>query len=271
MMEDHDPSDPSDADEIHPSKGLTLAQQRQFDLVSFRVSWSQAILFGCYEVTASFLLVIVSMIYYKKPEDEQLTECGSLLPTWKSVAVIFSFYTLVWFSVVLANIWFIRHTRRQAASDVSSWVMLTHPAGRLILGLFSFFITCAFSSPPTDPEGAATTLQYVNRISMWVVKSTLIIDSAFLLFFIYSVVRNEIDWLRGGTHVWTARQLIILQLKFTMIVCYLTTHINVVILTASIFACNAFIFVIWSRLMTTSRKAKQKYSNPNYDENENDS
>ena len=48
MMEDHDPS--SDADEIHPSKSLTLAQQRQFDLVSFRVSWSQAILFGCYEV-----------------------------------------------------------------------------------------------------------------------------------------------------------------------------------------------------------------------------
>ena len=63
---------------------------------------------------------------------------------------------------------------------------------------------------------------------------------------------------------------IFLQLKFTMIVCYLSTHINVVILTASIFSCNAFIFVIWSRLMSTSRKAKQKYSNPNYDENEND-
>ena len=31
-------------------QGLTLAQQKQFDLVSFRVSWSQAILFGCYEV-----------------------------------------------------------------------------------------------------------------------------------------------------------------------------------------------------------------------------
>ena len=29
---------------------LTLAQQKQFDLVSFRVSWSQAVLFGCYEV-----------------------------------------------------------------------------------------------------------------------------------------------------------------------------------------------------------------------------
>ena len=41
----------SDGEEIQPSKGLTLAQQRQFDLVSFRVSWSQAILFGCYEVS----------------------------------------------------------------------------------------------------------------------------------------------------------------------------------------------------------------------------
>merc|ERR1712088_866275 len=83
----------------------SLVQQQQAELVSFRVSWSQAVLFGCYEVTASFLLVIVSMIYYEKPEDE-LTECGTLLPTWKSVAVIFTFYTLVWFSVVLANSWF---------------------------------------------------------------------------------------------------------------------------------------------------------------------
>lgn len=121
---------------------------------------------------------------------------------------------------------------------------------------------------------------------MWVVKSTLVIDAIFLMFFIYSVIRSEIEWLRGGTQVWTARQLIILQvrllrlysntntlfqLKFTMIVCYLSTHINVVILTASIFACNAFVFVIWSRLMSTSRKAKQKYSNPNYEENESDS
>ena len=56
-------------------------------------------------MTASFLLVIVSMIYYKKPEDGQLTECGTLLPHWQSVATIFSFYTLVWFSVVLANTW----------------------------------------------------------------------------------------------------------------------------------------------------------------------
>ena len=32
------------------SNDLTIAQQKQFDLVSFRVSWSQAVLFGCYEV-----------------------------------------------------------------------------------------------------------------------------------------------------------------------------------------------------------------------------
>ena len=151
-MEEQDPSD-----DIQPSKSLSIAQQRQFDLVSFRVSWSQAILFGCYEVrnssrelvntplvkvTASFLLVIVSMIYYKKPEDEQVTECGTLLPNWKSVAVIFSFYTLVWFAMVVANFWFIRHTRRQAASDVSAWVMLTHPAGRLILGNAGQVVNC---------------------------------------------------------------------------------------------------------------------------------
>ena len=61
------------------------------------------------------------------------------------------------------------------------------------------------------------------------------------------------------------------QLKFTMIVCYLSTHINVVILTATIFMCNVFIYVMWSRLMSSSRKAKQKYTNPNYtDENDND-
>ena len=28
-----------------------MAQQKQADLVSFRVAWSQAVLFGCYEVS----------------------------------------------------------------------------------------------------------------------------------------------------------------------------------------------------------------------------
>ena len=59
-----------------------------------------------------------------------------------------------------------------------------------------------------------------------------------------------------------------LQLKFTIIVCYLSTHFNVVLLTAIIFFCNVFIYVIWSRLMSSSRKAKQKYNNPNYEDDE---
>jgi len=251
-------------------QGLTLAQQKQFDLVSFRVSWSQAILFGCYEVTASFLLVIVGMIYYKTPETGQVTECGGLLPDWKSVSAIFSFYTIVFVLMVLANIWFIRHTRREAASDVSIWVILTHPALRLILSLFAFFITCAFSAPTQDPL-TATTLQYVTRISMWVVQATLVVDVVFLLFFVFCVIRNEIEWLKMVTNIWTARQFIVLQLKFTIIVCYLSTHINVVIITGAIFLCNVFLYVVWSKLMSTSRKAKQKYTNPNYtDENDND-
>ena len=58
------------------------------------------------------------------------------------------------------------------------------------------------------------------------------------------------------------------QLKFTIIVCYLSTHFNVVLLTAIIFFCNVFIYVIWSRLMSSSRNAKQKYTNPNYEEDE---
>lgn len=249
-------------------KELTLAQQKQFDLVSFRVSWSQAVLFGCYEVMASFLLVVVGMIYYTTPADGQLTECGTLLPDWKSVSAIFSFYTIVVVVMVAANVWFIRNTRREAAADVSIWFILTHPALRLILSLFAFFITCAFAAPPID--GDATTLQYVTRISMWIVQATLVVDSVFLMFFIFCVLRREIEMMRAGTHVWTARQFIILQLKFTMIVCYLSTHINVVILTTIIFICNVFIYIIWSRLMSSSRKAKQKYTNPNYiDENDN--
>ena len=93
-----------------------------------------------FQVSASFLLVIVGMIYYKTPEDGQITECGSLLPDWKSVSAIFSFYTIVFVLMVLANIWFIRHTRRDAASDVSIWVILTHPALRLILCQYMVFM-----------------------------------------------------------------------------------------------------------------------------------
>jgi len=250
---------------------LTESQQKQADLVSFRVAWSQAVLFGCYEVTASFFLVVVSMCYYKKPEGDQVkTMCGTLFPDWQSVAVICTFYTLVYLFVVISNIWFIRGTRRKVASDVSNWVILTHPAGRLVLGLLAFFISCAFSSPPNPPL-PATVLQYVNRLSMWVIKGALILDAVFVIFFVFCVLKNEVDWLKTGTNIWTARQLAVLQIKFAVIVCYLSTHFSVILLVLLILCCNAVVYVVWYRLMRTSRKAKQKYSNPNYqDENEND-
>ena len=81
---------------------------------------------------------------------------------------------------------------------------------RIFSALFAFFITCAFAAPPTDPL-KATTLQYVTRISMWVVQLTLVIDAVFLMFFMFCVFRKEIEWMKMGTNIWTARQLIILQ------------------------------------------------------------
>jgi len=250
---------------------LTMSQQKQADLVSFRVAWSQAVLFGCYEVTVSFFLVVVSMFYYRKPEGENvIMMCGTLFPTWQSVAIICTFYTIVYLCVVISNIWFIRQTRRKVSSDVSTWVILTHPAGRLVLGLLAFFITCAFSSPPTPPT-PATVLQYVNRLSMFVIKGAMVLDTAFFIFFVVSVLKNQVDWLKIGTNIWTARQLAILQVKFAVIVCYLSTHFSVIVLVLLILCCNALVYVVWFRLMKTSRKAKQKYSNPNYqDENENE-
>merc|ERR1712072_896224 len=49
-------------EEISPME----AEKKRMD-ISFRVSWSQAILSGCYEVTVSFVLVVISMLYYEKP------------------------------------------------------------------------------------------------------------------------------------------------------------------------------------------------------------
>ena len=85
------------------------------------------------QVTASFLLVIIGMIYYKAPDDGMVTECGSLLPDWQSVSAIFALYTIVFILMFLANVWFIQHTRRQAATEVPTWVIFTHPALRLVL------------------------------------------------------------------------------------------------------------------------------------------
>ena len=84
--------------------------------------------------------------------------------------------------------------------------------GNPFSALFAFFITCAFAAPPNDPL-KATTLQYVTRISKWVVQLTLVIDTVFLVFFIFCVFRREIEWMKMGTNIWTARQLIILQVN----------------------------------------------------------
>merc|ERR1719430_54490 len=97
------------------------------------------------------------------------TLCGSLFPTWQSAAWLVAFYALVYISMMLANIYFIRQTRRKVYSKVSLWVILTHPAGRLLLGVISFFITCAFAAPVDEHMGTAN--QYINRISMHVTKA----------------------------------------------------------------------------------------------------
>lgn len=97
--------------------------------------------FSSLQVTASFLLVIIGMIYYKAPEDGMVTECGSLLPDWKSVSAIFSLYTIVFILMFLANVWFIQHTRRQAATEVPTWVIFTHPALRLVLCKYQYYST----------------------------------------------------------------------------------------------------------------------------------
>merc|ERR1712072_544958 len=161
-------------EEISPME----AEKKRMD-ISFRVSWSQAILFGCYEVTVSFFLVVISMLYYEKPsgpaalppllstsipatlstllattlapttvttmaESESSystssptttsttttttsttttttiattttaphTLCGSLFPTWQSAAWLVAFYSVVYLAILLANIHFIRQTKK---------------------------------------------------------------------------------------------------------------------------------------------------------------
>merc|ERR1712098_837139 len=87
------------------------------------------------------------MGFYEEPSDGSISSCGQLFPTWKSVAAIISIYALVYLVMVITNIYFIRQTNRKMSSNVSIWIILTHPAGRLILGLLGYFISCAFSVP----------------------------------------------------------------------------------------------------------------------------
>merc|ERR1719208_702382 len=65
----------TDTEEISPME----AEKKRMD-ISFRVSWSQAILFGCYEVTVSFVLVVISMLYYERAT-------GPALPALLSTAL----------------------------------------------------------------------------------------------------------------------------------------------------------------------------------------
>jgi len=248
--------------------GAVEALQKKKD-ISFRVGWSQAILFGCYEVTVSFVLVIVSISYYQKPSDGSISSCGDLFPTWRSVAAIISIYALVYLIMVATNVFFIRQTSRKMSSNVSRWIILTHPAGRLILGLLGFFITCAFSV--TEDKTQFTQVMYVNRIARILTKTCMVVDAGFCIFFLAAVIKREVDWLSAGTSIWTVRQLVFLQLKFAVIVCYLQRHINVVVLVLIIFICNALVYIIWSRMAKNSRKAKEKYSvaSLHQDENEN--
>merc|ERR1719228_2544103 len=260
----------------HPGGEIDKAEANRVRRdISFRVSWSQAILFGCYEITVSFLLVIVSMLYYEKAADPQAllamvsstpknlfvttttteeptttlnppatnassvnsttttttttttakphTLCGSLFPTWQSAAWLVAFYALVYLSVMAANIFFIRHTKKKVASKVSLSFILTQPLGRLLLGILSFFITCAFAAPVDEQHG--TINQYINRISMHVTKTAMVVDAGFCIFFIVAVVKLETDWLKLGTNFYTTRQLIFIQLKFAVLVCFLSAHI----------------------------------------------
>merc|ERR1719507_1071215 len=156
------------------------------------------------------------------------TLCGSLFPTWQSAAWLVAFYSVVYLAILLANIHFIRQTKKKVHSKVSLFVILTHPAGRLLLGIIAFFITCAFAAPVDEEKG--TLNQYINRISMHVTKTAMVVDAGFVIFFIVAIVKRETDWLRLGTNVYATRQLIFIQVKFAVMVCFLSSHISVIIL-----------------------------------------
>jgi len=179
-----------------------------------------------------------------------------------------AFYALVYLSVMAANIFFIRHTKKKVASKVSLSFILTQPLGRLLLGILSFFITCAFAAPVDEQHG--TINQYINRISMHVTKTAMVVDAGFCIFFIVAVVKLETDWLKLGTNFYTTRQLIFIQLKFAVLVCFLSAHIDVTLLVICVFISHIVVFSIWARMVKTSRKAKAKYETPEFqDVNEN--
>merc|ERR1719167_2040677 len=190
------------------------------------------------------------------------TFCGSLFPTWQSAAWLVAFYSVVYLAILLANVHFIRQTKKKVHSKVSLFVILTHPAGRLLLGIIAFFITCAFAAPVDEEKG--TLNQYINRISMHVTKTAMVVDAGFVIFFIVAIVKRETDWLKLGTHVYATRQLIFIQVKFAVMVCFLSSHISVIVLVLLVFFCHVFVFMVWARMVRKSRKAKAKYENHEY-------
>jgi len=166
--------------------------------------------------------------------------------------------------MMLANIHFIRQTKRKVHSKVSLWVILTHPAGRLLLGIIAFFITCAFAAPVNEQMGTIT--QYTNRISMHVTKIAMVVDAGFCIFFIVALGKKETDWLGLGTNIYATRQLVFIQLKFAVLVCFLSSHINVIVLVVCVFVSHFIVFSIWARMVKKSRKAKAKYISPEFEE-----
>lgn len=190
------------------------------------------------------------------------TLCGKLFPTWQSAAWLVAFYSLVYLAMMLANIHFIRQTKRKVYSKVSLWVILTHPAGRLLLGIIAFFITCAFAAPVSEQMG--TIIQYTNRISMHVTKLAMVIDAGFVIFFIVALGKKETDWLGLGTNIYATRQLVFIQIKFAVLVCFLSNHINVIVMVICVMVSHFIVFSIWARMVKKSRKAKAKYTKPEF-------
>jgi len=223
---------------------------------NFRLEWAVALLFGTYEMTVSYFLVIISMAYYKKDETETvdgsaLTHlCGNLLPDWQSVAVLFTFYTLVYAGVVTINTLYIRATQNLRGHTVEAWHLLLHPLSRLVIGLTTFFLTCGFSETSLD-------LRPINKMSYILCQIVMVVDALFCAFFIYQTIRRNEEQLSLGTTVWGARQLIIVQLKYSLLVCFLSTHINVIVQVLFILGLNTTVYVFWFRLDKSGRKMKK--------------
>merc|ERR1712192_294743 len=91
------------------------------------------------------------------------TLCGSLFPTWQSAAWLVAFYSVVYLAILLANIHFIRHTKKKVHSKVSLFVILTHPAGRLLLGIIAFSSHAPLPPPLMRRKAPSTSISTGSR------------------------------------------------------------------------------------------------------------